>query len=861
MRRAALLALLVLGSIVPVVSDAELLSQDQAVPAPVFRTGVELVRLDVNAVDGEGRPVPDLRADEVEVFENGVRRPVLLFQRVQQPVGSYADVARRTIASEVSTNQGAPRGHVYVLVFDQSHITAGNEQRARQAAQRFLRSAMRAGDRVAVYGLPGPGPQIEFTGDASRAIRGLDLVRGSRDDNSSAAFGPMRIYDAYEITRGNQEILQRYVDRALQPVASSDTVVLERPSRVAAEDPVVVRRLLVEDARVVVNRADSESRQFLQILAEVIRSLRDVDGRKSVILFSEGFEIDNVRHELEAVAGAAAQTYCVVYSLDLNPRFQDLSQMEPRTVSLGTEILSRLESIGSLASETSGELIIDARGQLDGALSRIAGSSQDYYLVGFEPLSSGGQNPAAYHRVSVRATRPGVRTLTRSGYSVGPSLAATDPRRAIDAALRAPFSQQNIKLEYTTYVLGGSSFDMQRVVMSMAAELPVVSGDARAADVVFAVRNVDTGALVATGSDRLPLPDVPRPGAAAGTGYFRVQFEAPPGVYLMRVVVREPGGLLGSADRRFRVRALGGPGVAAGDMILGSVETSGLPVRALAVAGEVLSGVFEVYGRSASQLNDVAADVQLFPFGSSSATTSGRAALDAVSAAKSGVSRTARIELPLGGVDPGEYVVRAIVRSGGETVGELTRDVTILGARPAAVSRPSADAVEATAVLQGDVARRVVAAIHARSADSPLAAAAAFAREGRWTDVGPALPGGQPVVSDALVLSGLARLAVADYAAAAALLGTAFDADMAQAPVAFLLGWARAGAGDDTGALGAWRAAVHADPAMVPGYLALIDGYLRLGRPDLALQVARSGSAAVPASPELRDRLARLERR
>ena len=38
-------------------------------------------------------------------------------------------LAQRTIASEVSTNQGSPRGNVYVLVFDQLHIMPGNEQR------------------------------------------------------------------------------------------------------------------------------------------------------------------------------------------------------------------------------------------------------------------------------------------------------------------------------------------------------------------------------------------------------------------------------------------------------------------------------------------------------------------------------------------------------------------------------------------------------------------------------------------------------------------------------------------------------------------------------------------------------------
>src|SRR6516162_6411715 len=100
---------------------------------PTFRAGVALVRLDVQVTDRDGRPIGDLRQDEVEVLEEGNPRPIVFFQHVEEPAESYADIARHTIAGEVSTNQGAPRGHLYVIIFDQRHIMPGNEQRARLA--------------------------------------------------------------------------------------------------------------------------------------------------------------------------------------------------------------------------------------------------------------------------------------------------------------------------------------------------------------------------------------------------------------------------------------------------------------------------------------------------------------------------------------------------------------------------------------------------------------------------------------------------------------------------------------------------------------------------------------------------------
>src|SRR5581483_4387560 len=82
--------------------------QDQ----PTFKAGVELVRLDVRVTDELGRPIRDLRQDEVQVVENGERRPVVFFQHVDEPADSPSDVVSRTVAGEVSTNQGAARGHL-----------------------------------------------------------------------------------------------------------------------------------------------------------------------------------------------------------------------------------------------------------------------------------------------------------------------------------------------------------------------------------------------------------------------------------------------------------------------------------------------------------------------------------------------------------------------------------------------------------------------------------------------------------------------------------------------------------------------------------------------------------------------------
>ena len=814
--------------------------QDPASQPPVFRSGVDLVRLDIRVTDDDGRPITDLRAGEVQIEEEGQARPVLLFQRVEAPRGTYAQAAQRTIGAEVSTNQGSPRGHIYVLVFDQSHILPGREQRARLAAERFLRTRVRPGDRVALYALPGPGPQIEFTADVFRVLGELTAVRGTAEETGTGAAGgtlaPMRTYEAYEIVRGNLMVLERQANLASENRLTSDT----RPTRPRAaalteEDGAAVRRALIEDARMLVARADDEARRFLLALADLIRTLRTVDGRKSVILFSEGFQIDNVTHELESVAAAAAQSYSVVYAMDLNPRIVDAAEESPRGGEQVSEIRDRLQVLGSLTVATAGTLVPDASVELDRAMARIAETMEDYYLVGFTPASGGQADRDRYRRIRVIVTRPGARVSARTGYALGSRATPADRRRSIDAALRAPYAQLGLQVEYTTYTLGGTAPDLQRVIVSLAAELPVASPDTKVADVVYVVRDVATGRVAASGSDRMALPGAPRDnGAAVGTGLHRVQFELPAGTYLMRAVVREPGGLVGSADRRFSVRSLGGPGIEAGDLVIGSSDSAGLPVRATVYGSEALSGVMELYGRTAAQLESVSVDVDLLPLGGATALRSGRADLQEIKSSALGSSRGVRIDLPLEGVPPGQYLARATVRNGRESVAEVLRDFIVAsGSRPAAAAAPAPPAVDPAAVLEGEVARHYLGAIKERKA-GPL---------------------------DARVLEGFAQFERRDYASAAATWSQCLDAESANAPLAFLLGWAQAGAGDERAAIGAWRAAIVADAALVPAYLALIEGYLRLEQPSLALQVAQSGVRAVPDSVELRDRLLRLERR
>ncbi|MBA3949623.1 MAG: VWA domain-containing protein, partial [Acidobacteria bacterium] len=623
---------------------------------PTFKSGVDLIRWDIRVVDADGRPITDLKPEEIQIVEGGRQLPIVLFQRITEPAESYVDAALRAVTAEVSSNDAFPRGHLYILIFDQQHITTGNEQRARLAAEQFIRTRVRPSDRVALFAVPGPGPQIGFTADKTRAIAALGTIRGYYQRLAPTAFGTIGLFEAHRILQGDEILITNTLERLVDEGAA-DLLGLSDAGGgggSAEADLSAAKRLLRENAQSVVNQSDAESRQFLQRLADVIEQFKEIEGRKTVILFSEGFFQDNLSRELEDVAAAAAESYAVFYTFDLNRRAGEISQAFASDTVMGSEISARIAPLGTLAVETDGMMILDAASRTSEALDTIADQAQDYYLVGFTPSLQARERPGSYRRVTVKTTRPGARVSARTGYVSRVAATPADRRRAIDSALQTPFVQQSLKVDYTTYVMK-SPAGGHRVVLSLNAALPVRSADADKADVVFVARDVRDGRVVASGSDTIALPAVANAGAALGTGSWQVSFDVPAGSFIMRAVVREPGGLTGSADRRIDVRPLAGPDIAVSDLVLGSA-LGGLPVRPRAYSGDGLSGVIESYGRTGVQLEGLDVKIELRRADGSS-VISLPADLQQPEDDTDGVRRRALFLLPLQSVAPGNYLV------------------------------------------------------------------------------------------------------------------------------------------------------------------------------------------------------------
>lgn len=388
-------------------------AQDPQVP--VFRTGIDFVRVDVIVSDRQGQPVTDLTPGDFEVFEDNRRQSVETFRLVKIDE-IRAPVASGPIRTREDEERAAQQEDARVLVFflDDYHVRLGSSLAARQELVRFVQT-LGPKDLLAVMYPLSPLDAVVLTRDHAAIIRMLERFQGRKFDYTP-----------------RNEIESKY---QFQP-----TEVIER-----------IRRQV--------------SLSAIEGLAVKLGSLRE--GRKSLILVSEGYtavlppqmrdavagmpgagnpnrgnpmagENDPVedrarflgqldlQEELRLVFDAANRSNTAIYAVD--PRGLSTGEFDIQD-NVGTRLSQAslqqtMDTLRILATETDGRAIVN-RNDLARGMAQIVRDSSAYYLLGY--TSTQGAKDGRFHEIRVRVKRPGVQVRARRGYW---AVTAEDARRA-----------------------------------------------------------------------------------------------------------------------------------------------------------------------------------------------------------------------------------------------------------------------------------------------------------------------------------------------------------------------------------------------------------------------------------------------
>jgi VWFA-related protein len=431
---------------IPLLLFAALSLSEQPKPAPVHETSrVSIVEVPVQVIGRDGKPVRGLGAADFELEADGRRQTITSVDVVS--------LNRKTPVLGPAELPSAGRRH-FLFLFDFTFATANEIARSRDAAIRFVETGMSPDD---------------FAGVATvSAERGLTL---------DLTFTP----DRRQIVAALRRVgLPPEIDRLRDPLAFA----FSQPG-----DP----RLVVQEASVArVLAIDAQSTQKIlaavgqrvaddYMLTRVVRHLSDmgnlaraldlVDGRKTVLYFSQGFDsrliFGSVAHEKSTEQTASDNDAILsgdAWSIDFDRRYANTPMQKQLTDT--TELLRRSDCVvypvdiaglrgssdGSIAPSERGEDFLFALAQGTGGelirngndllaqISRVEEKTNLTYVLTYSPSS---RADGKYHPIRVRTRVKGARVSARPGYFDRPSYGALTPLQRLMAASNVIASEKS----------------------------------------------------------------------------------------------------------------------------------------------------------------------------------------------------------------------------------------------------------------------------------------------------------------------------------------------------------------------------------------------------------------------------------
>jgi len=624
-------------------------------PAQTFRSSIDVVQVDVNAVDGGGRPIPDLALEDFELRVDGRRRPIVSVQFVTVPSGPGA---RPPDPGHYSSNARDAGGRLIMIAVDRTSITSGRAKPALEMASRFVGSLNRA-DRVAIATIP-EGPQVAFTADHELVQRLLLQIEGT----AVASFGTRNIgiADALAFERRRESVMQAITERECGAGSSGGD------QRGGSSDVKICQGEVRSEALLVAADARARARQSIFGLQLLLERFPPSRTPKMLVYISEGLVTQGEPSPLSWLDNKAAAAHVTIYPLHLEASELDASRRRPVTTPVADRAVQE-RGLAMLAQATGGDLfrIISSS---DFAFRRLSAELSGYYLLGFEPDAR--DRDGRPHDISVRVQRRGVTVRSRRQFTI-PIATARTPETEIVATLRDPLPAGEIPIRFTTYSFREPHGERVRLVL--AAEIDRSINAEGRLSVGYAVVGFD-GRLAASQMDgELPAS----PPDQGGTQRYFSHATVDPGKYTVKLAVVDDAGRRGSVERVAAARLVEAGPIRATELLIGEGPDPGwaLPL-APAVTGEItgasLHGYIELF---AAGVPLAEASVTLEIAASEASAALERVPMQLGTPPDDNDCRVGSARVDLARLPPGDYVARAVIAVGLDAVGQVTRPFTI----------------------------------------------------------------------------------------------------------------------------------------------------------------------------------------
>jgi VWFA-related protein len=402
---------------------------------PTFRVQIDAVTMDVVVKDDQGRFIPDLKREEFEVFEDGIKQDISSMTlshggRVANLLEAPPPPPPEGIILPPVRRVQDTSGRIFLFFVDDLHMQFQNTGRVRDLFKRIGKNLIHDGD---LFGIVSSGPSsisIDMTYDRRRLDEAVNKMTGGGlkpseiINQGNGSGGPTELrYQAHVAFSTMQEALDN-----LEKVHN------RRKALIWVSEGYDFNPF--QESRLGLRSADSP---FMQNQGNVMMNTRDngdgtttqaPDSMTKYQQQSETFSDSELAFELGEITRSANRANTTIYTID--PRGlvagSDIDeQVDP--AEWGAYVRKSQDSLRVLAEETGGLAVVNMN-DFDKALKNIDAASSDYYVLGY--YSSNTDATRRRRRIEVKVTRKDVNVFSRKEYVL------RAPKPAAPSAVQQP---------------------------------------------------------------------------------------------------------------------------------------------------------------------------------------------------------------------------------------------------------------------------------------------------------------------------------------------------------------------------------------------------------------------------------------
>ena len=544
-------------------------TQKGAADEEVVTVSSRLVNVDVSVKDKKGNYVNDLKAEDFTVYENGVRQKVEFFN---PPLAGGAEGAPRTNgeASQPAAaaqpparaQAGMPR-NVISLVLDGLTTDTANMKLVRDGAVKYIKEQVTETDAVALFSVTG-GLQLlqPFTHDKDKLLAAVD--KASTTSTSSKNFEKREIDES--------------IPKLREAASPLDTASTTSPTSQAGAEPLlaamIAQRVLQQYLRLRTALGLQQSRPILAALAAICEAQRTIPGKKTLVLFSEGFVTpEALDWQVQSTIDIANRANVAIYVIDAAGLKASAPQSGAYVPPSPLQGIATLGTTESRMHTEGGESQFD-RSRFEGSnrehdiLYRISGDTGGKFLKGSNDIAKGLERvdqeirsrytlayqstdpnfDGGFRKLKIEVRRPDTQVIARSGYyAIAPDQVvplSPEEKKLLAGVFSPEFtSQLPLFVQLSAFRSGGG-----RYVVPLALEVPhdAVKFEPRAdrqrmhLDVLVVVRETPDKILSRLGgSFDVALTAEQYQSVLNNDVFYRQDVELTPGAYNVDVVVRD----------------------------------------------------------------------------------------------------------------------------------------------------------------------------------------------------------------------------------------------------------------------------------------------------------------------------------